>query len=65
MEIIDSTEYVAGAPNNKETNPVGDWPWMASLGFYDANDTWTHKCGATLISQHHFLTAAHCAVDKR
>ena len=34
---------------------------MASLGFFNGEDAWEHQCGATLISQHHFLTAANCA----
>ena len=36
------------------------WPWMASIGNYDSNN-WKHDCGATLITEHHFLTSAHCA----
>ena len=38
---------------------VGFWPWMASLGFY-SDDEWHHQCGATLVSQTHSITAAHC-----
>jgi len=38
---------------------VGDWPWMASLGYW-SDGKWSHQCGATLISQTHFITAAHC-----
>jgi len=34
---------------------------MASLGFYDEEKKWKHHCGATLVTQRHFLTAAHCA----
>jgi hypothetical protein len=43
-----------------EKNVVGHWPWMASLGFYEDSD-WKHQCGATLITEKHFLTAGHCA----
>jgi hypothetical protein len=39
---------------------LGHWPWMASYGFSNAQKQWQHQCGATLISEHHFLTASHC-----
>ena len=51
---------MVGAKNDLENNPVGHWPWMASIGFQDEKNQWKHKCGATLISDRHFLTAAHC-----
>ena len=53
-------EFVAGPAHDPEYNPVGEWPWMASLGYWAEDGKWDHQCGATLISQHHFLTAAHC-----
>ena len=56
----DEIKFIIGAKNDLENNPVGHWPWMASIGFNDANNNWNHKCGATLISDQHFLTAAHC-----
>ena len=58
------TEFIAGPRNTPETNPVGDWPWMASIGFFSEDNKWQHQCGATLISSRHFLTAAHCAEDR-
>ena len=36
------------------------WPWMASIG-NNENSIWKHDCGATLITERHFLTSAHCA----
>ncbi len=53
------TNFISGAQNNGEINPVGEWPWMASIGLFE--EKWIHKCGATLITDRHFLTAAHCA----
>jgi len=54
------TNYISGSIDDDEKNPVGRWPWMASIGFYDDEKTWQHQCGATLVTQKHFLTAAHC-----
>ena len=54
------TKFIVGAPNDDEKNPVGYWPWMASLGLYE-NKEWQHQCGATLVTDRFFLTAAHCA----
>ena len=58
--IVDGN-FIAGAKNDLENNPVGFWPWIASLGSYDDKKEWIHQCGATLVSDRHFLTAAHCA----
>lgn len=57
------TNFVSGAKNEPELNVVGNWPWMASLG-YEEDNKWNHACGATLISHRHFLTAAHCLKGK-
>ena len=59
-----NTAFIAGPPNDPENNPVGFWPWMASIGSFDDQGLWVHQCGATLISEQHFLTAAHCAKNK-
>ncbi len=56
-----NANFIAGATNDPEKNPVGNWPWMASIGFYNESNQWNHQCGATLITEKHFLTAAHCA----
>jgi len=54
--------FITGPKNDPETNPVGHWPWMSSLGHYEG-DKWIHQCGATLVSSKHFLTAAHCVTN--
>jgi chymotrypsin C len=43
-----------------ENNLVGHWPWMSSIGFFNEKNSWKHQCGGTLISNKHFLSAAHC-----
>ncbi|XP_022123049.2 venom serine protease Bi-VSP [Pieris rapae] len=41
---------------------LGDFPWMALLGYHDSRGgpetRW--KCGGSLVTQHHVFTAAHC-----
>lgn len=40
------------------------WPWMGSIGRWtDGMNKWEHRCGATLITNEHALSAAHC-VDR-
>ncbi len=53
-KIQDPTAFIV------KGNRVQSWPWMASLGLFDEENQWQHQCGATLISDQHFLTAAHC-----
>ena len=59
--LISSIAQVAGAKNDPQYNIVGHWPWMASIGYLELDKVWKHQCGATIISNRLFLTAAHCA----
>ncbi|XP_068973412.1 venom protease isoform X3 [Bombus flavifrons] len=59
---VTHTRVVGGKPAK-----LGAWPWMVALGFHN----YTHprkdpewKCGGSLISARHVLTAAHCAIHR-
>ena len=50
------TQYIAGG----RTAGQGSWPWVCSVGFRGTRRTWNHRCGGTLITYRHLITAAHC-----
>ncbi|KAK1345891.1 hypothetical protein QTO34_008356 [Cnephaeus nilssonii] len=51
--ITFSGNRIAGGSDAEE----GEWPWQASL-----QQNSVHRCGATLISNHWLVTAAHCFI---
>ena len=40
----------------EDVDPIGKYPWQASLVVVGGS----HNCGASLISNRHLTTAAHC-----
>lgn len=45
---------------NGQTVRAHSWPWYIRLLAYDPEKETIQGCGATLLTQKHFLTAAHC-----
>lgn len=45
-----------------EVSRKGAWPWIVLLGYDDPSGS-PFKCGGTLITARHVLTAAHCIRD--
>lgn len=52
--VFDFRKVVGGEPAK-----LGAWPWITLLG-YDVLEGSPFKCGGTLITERHVLTAAHC-----
>ena len=48
-------KIVGGEVSNK-----GSWPWIALIGYDDELSPSPFKCGGTLITARHVITAAHC-----
>jgi hypothetical protein len=39
---------------------IGEWPWMALLGYQNDQGKVSFRCAASIITARHLLTAAHC-----
>ncbi|KAH8380185.1 hypothetical protein KR009_009368 [Drosophila setifemur] len=46
-----------------EVSRKGAWPWIVLIGYDDLGSGSPFKCGGTLITARHVLTAAHCIRD--
>jgi len=52
---VTHTRIVGGGPAK-----LGAWPWMALIGYTNDLGELGWKCGGSLITSRHVLTAAHC-----
>ncbi|XP_054734614.1 uncharacterized protein LOC129242079 [Anastrepha obliqua] len=46
-----------------EVSKKGAWPWAALLAYSDGSSSSPFKCGGTLVTARHVVTAAHCILN--
>ena len=47
-------------PLNSDKIEIKSFPFLASYGYMDENESWNHICTASIKSERELLTAAHC-----
>ena len=52
-----------GVVSGQPVKNPGDFPWIGALGWGVAGEKQEYRCGGTLITSKHILTAAHCIKD--
>ena len=63
LRLIIKTVYNQALAIGGEETEVNEFPWAALLLLRSSETNRTSRCGGSLISDRHVLTAAHCLKD--